>query len=224
MSETPLLEMNFSEKIREIDDHLHNLEEADGETNETSGRKMLIASKAATIIMLYGFVEAVASSAFTLLQKDIESKGLKYTQLAPKVQDAWLINEFAYVKTEQVGHEFYLGKTRSILAAVSSSPVKFGGVGLLGSANVDGDKIRKCCERYGVHFDTRDMRDEMEVLAEIRESRNSLAHGDVSFYEYGRGITVDDLVKKRDKVFAILEFLVETMVDYINNEKHTKIC
>lgn len=39
MSEMPLLESMFSEKIREIDDHLRNLEEADREADETSGRK-----------------------------------------------------------------------------------------------------------------------------------------------------------------------------------------
>lgn len=223
MSEMPLLESMFSEKIREIDDRLRNLEEADREADETSGRKMLIASKAATVIMLYGFVEEVASETFALLQRDIESRKLRYAQLAPKVQEAWLSHEFSYVATEEVGHSFYLRKARNILTAATSSPITFGGRGLLGSANVDGDKINKCCARYGVCFDTRDMRDEMAALTEIRESRNSLAHGDVSFYEYGRGVTVDDLRKKRDKVFAILEYLVAAMKDYINNDKHTRV-
>ena len=209
------------EKEKETKAHLQNLEVADRNLRSVSSRSILIVSKAATIIMLYGCVEAVVSEAFSFLGKDIESRKLKYPQLSDKIQEEWVKSTLSYTTAHEMSHALYLRRAREI-AKASVSAVSFNGRALMSSGNIDGEVLKRHCERYGIHFDIRGLEGEMSTLNEIREVRNNLAHGDISFYEYGRNITLNDLKEKQKQVFTVLTHFSCSFIKYIQEERHVK--
>lgn len=209
------------EKEKEINVHLRNLEIADRCLKSVSSRSMLIVSKAATIIMLYGCIESIASEAFSLLGKDIESRKLSYLQLSDKIQEEWIKSTLSSIAVHEMSHALYLKKTREIVRAAVSA-VSLDEKSLLSSGNIDGEVLKKHCERCGIFFDVRGLENEMATLREIKEARNSLAHGNISFYEYGRNVTLDDLREKQRRVFAILVHFSCSFAKYIQEERHVK--
>lgn len=215
-----MLAESYNKKKKELEDHFASLKASDAALKSVSSRNLLIISKAATIIMLYGCVEALIVEAFSALRSDIEKRRLTYTQLSNKVREAWIISEFSYVATKDVAHEYYIKKTRNLINSATSH-ITFNG-NFVSSGNINGAKLRKYCEQYGIHFDTRNITNELGVLDDLVNSRNDLAHGDVSFYECGRQITINDLVYKKNCVIKVLEQFVDSFTNYISKDKHVR--
>ena len=218
---SPMIDSVLHEKEEEINAHLRNLEVADRCLKSVSSRSMLIVSKAATIIMLYGCIESVASEAFSFLGKDIMSRKLSYLQLSDKIKEEWIKSTLSNITVHEMSHALYLKKTREMVKS-AVSVVSFNENSLMTSGNVDGEVLKKHCERYGIVFDVRGLESEMAALREIREARNSLAHGNTSFYEYGRNVTLDDLKEKQRRVFTMLARFSRSFTEYIKKEGHVK--
>jgi hypothetical protein len=54
----------------------------------------------------------------------------------------------------------------------------------------------------------------------IVNKRNDLAHGNKSFAEIGKDITVEELLKIKDEVIAYLEQILNNINDYITTQNY----
>ena len=63
---------------------------------------------------------------------------------------------------------------------------------------MDAQKIRDICNNHGIiiHLDPQCRGG--EILKEVKEERNNLAHGTISFVECGRNYSIDDLKKNKE--------------------------
>ena len=50
-----------------------------------------------------------------------------------------------------------------------------------------------------------------------------MAHGDQSFEEYGRNLTIQDIVDMKDKVFSFLDRLIEKVEIYLTKQLYKKL-
>ncbi len=93
-----------------------------------------------------------------------------------------------------------------------------------GGGNWDEDEIRSIARRMG--FDLRvtqdvysgikrKIRDDKGSLALVKDLRNRLAHGSLSFAECGDGVTVVDLRDLKDRTAAYLREVVSAFAGYI---------
>lgn len=59
-------------------------------------------------------------------------------------------------------------------------------------------------------------------LDKVRKKRNSLAHGDESFSNCARDLTVSDLENIKDTIFRFLFGIIEGMENYYNKKQYLK--
>jgi len=58
-------------------------------------------------------------------------------------------------------------------------------------------------------------------LVEIKIKRNRLAHGEQTFYDVGRNISVEQLFIFKDKTFTYLSDVIEKIETFIRDKKYT---
>lgn len=86
------------------------------------------------------------------------------------------------------------------------------------SGNLDSRKISDVFSKYGLSLNVK-----LSELKTIKDARNSLAHGNYSFEEYGRDLTIQKIKIMIDRVFEYLNSLVD-QVEIFLNEKKYMIC
>ena len=90
------------------------------------------------------------------------------------------------------------------------------------SGNLDAREILSVFKnKYGFEFNKNELKE--SVLKRIREGRNDLAHGSLSFEEYGRNLTIQDIEAMKDKVFSFLDRLIEKVEIYLTKQLYKKL-
>lgn len=82
------------------------------------------------------------------------------------------------------------------------------------SGNLDDDKIREICKEHKICFN----KVNVAYLKEIKDKRNSLAHGIDSFTDCARELTVQDLEIIKDNVLEFIESILNDMKRYHDNK------
>ena len=73
---------------------------------------------------------------------------------------------------------------------------------------------------HGIQIKTNSQNYRPDILGNIKESRNNLAHGSVSFVEAVRDNSIIDIETNVRFITAFLEELINTIVEFIENEKY----
>ena len=61
------------------------------------------------------------------------------------------------------------------------------------------------------------------ILTDVKNERNNLAHGTVSFVECGRNYSIDDLIRIKDETELFLENILLGMKNYYDNHLYLNI-
>ena len=87
------------------------------------------------------------------------------------------------------------------------------------NGNLNAKRIKEICDRHRIRYKVVD--DEMR-LERVRKKRNALAHGDESFSDCARDITIVDLEALKDTVFNFLTGITKGMEKYYNEKQYLK--
>ena len=85
------------------------------------------------------------------------------------------------------------------------------------SGNLDTREILNVLRRYGINFEQR-----CSELKTIKDYRNKLAHGEESFEEVGRTLSVQQLQEMENRTFEYLEKMINEITKYLDEEKFKK--
>ena len=98
----------------------------------------------------------------------------------------------------------------SDIVTVSFNPEK------ISDGNIDARKIREIAKKY-CFSETTDYKKckNGEKLLEIKNKRNNLSHGIISFSECGRDITISDLTVAFNETTAYLDTILKNIGDYL---------
>lgn len=83
------------------------------------------------------------------------------------------------------------------------------------SGNLDSREIKTVLKRYGIVYDER-----CSELKTIKDDRNKLAHGEDSFEEIGRNLSIPQLEEMANRTFEYLEKMVKEIECYLDEEKY----
>lgn len=187
----------YFSQMRKIDEGVTGIERLESQ-------KLLKILKSNYLMMLYNLEEACITSAFDELYEAINSDSIPYTDCIEKIKNKWLLEMGGrYVdksKTKIVGSLEKLIKT--ILEAeplqLNINPVGVGG-------NIDAKKIQTMCNDHGIYFRTKALK---ESLLFIKEKRQILAHGQESFSDCARDVTLNDLEMYSSNIIEYVEAVV----------------
>ena len=182
-------------------------------------------AKSTFILMLYNCIESTAVNCLNTILRGIEDDGCKYADLVDKLQLASLAaydynvrecdskdkrNELLKQQNDfQIGLTVCHLKIKSLMG--SSSQGNFSG-------SLDAREIKKLFGRLGIDLSTLSC-DEMKL---VKDCRNKLAHGEVSFEDYGRTLTIQYLRVCKNNTLLFLEGLINRVDDYLLNKRYRR--
>ncbi|NLQ24515.1 hypothetical protein HGO26_16720 [Shewanella sp. S-1] len=176
--------------------------------------------KANLFLLLYNLIESSFKSALVKLIQDINGSNSKYGMLIPEIRKIWFQDKtkFFSEKTPRISGktvnklEYYFPIVDDIFEFVLSIPEK-----PEISGNLDGQSIRKLLEKYGIlSEEIKSLKS--EKLVKVKSNRNDLAHGDISFSNCGRDLSVPELKEIKDQVINYMRVILNEFNRKIENK------
>jgi hypothetical protein len=214
---------DFDERARDVSDYLCFLRDLEQEKILLSQDGVISkidteldkSLKATGFLLLYNLVESTMRNAIQSIFDEIGNKGVSFDQLRIEIKKIILQNVKKNV--QECGVNDVVGKIENIFNDI----IQLGfNQDELFSGNVDAKEIRRIAKQYGFSATTDiDTRDGFDLLS-IKEHRNDLAHGVMSFKEVGKNTSAENLVQISARVIKYLRQILENIDDYLVNQEY----
>ena len=167
-------------------------------TEQEDNNKFLCIMKSNFLLMLYNLVESCIKTGFEEIYGILESEHITWIQANNALRKIYI----------------WLGNTVQPDTSILLKKEMFG---KMAGGTLDARNIRDLLEKHDINFKETHNGDKSLILR-VKSERNSLAHGDKSFYEATRDLPLDNLVEIKDEVFTFIEDVINAMEDYCNNK------
>jgi hypothetical protein len=208
--------INFIKKMEDDSFSILN-NEAENIVDTTALRTSI---KSGIIIMLYNLVESTMTMSLSKIHEALKAREVRFEELNRNLKKMIIVyysyifekkrdihNSFDHVM-ELIGHlrgELLLNTTYKDLSEYYP----------LYSGNLDGKEIKNVLSKYGIEINTR-----ISELQTIKNLRNALAHGEQSFEEVGRGLTLQQLTVCFQRSADYLNEIINEIITYIQEESY----
>ena len=171
--------------------------------------------KAGTFLVIYNVVEAGVRAAFDDLYAGMVASGAKYADVIDELRNEWLGQSFRELTPESANKQTYMEKTQELLRLVSSSAVlELSARRMTISGNLDAELIRQLCRKHNVRLQVHRRALGGVELKTVKDQRNALAHGHITFAECGREFTVADLERISNQTAMFIRGFVGSIKRY----------
>lgn len=172
------------------------------------------------LLMLYNLVEATVTTGMLEIYEKLKNEACTYSDLINELQNIWRDYKVKEVYSSSSELKAYTNKVESIVKnIIEDTPLIFNRGMLNINGNLNAKRIKNICDKHCIRYRVID--DEMK-LEKVRKKRNSLAHGDESFSNCARDLTVSDLENIKDTIFGFLSGIIEGMEKYYNEKQYLK--
>lgn len=180
----------------------------------------LIILKANSFVVLYNLVEASIKNFVISIYDEVSMQKLNYNDICNELKKMWIdvyYNDLSHTTTNYSQHK---EKAKNMIEfIISESKVEFGGEVKL-SGNADLKQIKEIFNKHGMMITPEITQKVGKGLLEVKNKRNHIAHGNVSFIEGGRDSTIDDLNQYKDEIIKFLRALNLEVSEYLDNQKY----
>ncbi len=210
----------FNKRKCEVEEYLEILKSFEDGSSDVQSENFFRILKANAIVMLYNLVESTLSNALSEVFDSIKSEKVTYQKVSALIRDVWLDSKYHQTFTENAHFHSYRNKAKEIVDDILKKRViQLSRQSLGVSGNVDDELIRKVCKKLGVTLKIPEKLKGGSYLPKIKEKRNELAHGTLSFVECGRDYSYEDLQELLVNTAAYLEVVVNCFDSYISEGK-----
>lgn len=205
--------------------------------------------KASAMLALYNIVESTISNLLNYIHNTLCSKQLSFDDLNNDIQNLYITYHYKYKqkKGDDI-HQFanLINDTIKLVTGKKIFNLKYKQMSeyySIYSGNLDTRKIRTTLYKYGVHIPylkyskgnvSKSNQEEIQDLGKssdktsivghslltIMNTRNKLAHGELSFEEYGRNLVTEDLKGYYKDTILFLRIVTLKVNYYISKEKY----
>jgi len=218
------IQRNFTKRSNDIHESFHlisfiaNIETHRNQPiiNTDNGTKLYItqdmqcAIKAQFLVVLYNIVESTVCDCLNSFYDSIADDGLTYAELSDEMRTMW---------------KNYLKRTSNPWAQKSDMElmgmaIRFENLAINISGSLDIRKIFEVFSKHGCKLDETNRDKYSNSFLIIKNKRNNLAHGNVSFSECGSNYLVSDLEKFKKDILDGMQEIVIQAKEYISNKKY----
>ena len=217
----------FDERIQEIDLYFEALKELDQGNTEHLGISHYFDSefikilKANTLLMVYNLVESTVMGGILEIYDKLKQEGLTYSGVRKEIKDIWFAYKFRQVYDQQAHYNSYRDKAIEIVNSILTGEIiELDRKATAISGNLDAQQIRNVCHDHGICFTPEAGCRGGVVLETVKDRRNDLAHGTLSFAECGRDYSIEDLVKIKEETVLFLRGLLNGMKQYYDGKQY----
>ncbi|MDE5626340.1 MAG: hypothetical protein K2I58_00100 [Candidatus Amulumruptor sp.] len=168
--------------------------------------------KANGFILMYNLLEATIRNTIRAIGDKISDEGLKYQDFSDNLKRLWINHTFKDSDKQTDKHKFISPILHKI---VNNEFLKFEEESVSISGNIDAKKVREIAKRIGY----KEPKDGADLLV-IKEKRNQLAHGEKTFGEIGRDISVKQLIEMKNAMMSFIEEVLDNVQEYIDNKNY----
>ncbi|HDU8313155.1 TPA: hypothetical protein RGO87_001039 [Proteus mirabilis] len=219
------LRNDFDSKTNEILEYISLIEFIENSGNSISSLKegsvfSLTSSirktlKGTVFILLYNLVESTMREAICYIHEDINNKRIDFSELKKSLQQE-IIKRIKNDNTDinNLLSKINLDINKNISYATFNKKKLFSG-------NIDREEITSKSKVYGFSCSSNyNTTKHGEKLRTVKQHRNDLAHGNVSFSEIGMTQTISDIKNISDEVIAYLDEITNNIQDYVTHQKY----
>lgn len=217
----------FDERVEEINLYFKAMKDLDqGNSNHASDAifyndEFIKILKANTLLMIYNLVESTVLGGILEIYDKLKQEGLTYLSVRKEIKDIWFSYKFKQVYDPQAHYNSYKGKAFEIVNSILVGDViELDRKATAISGNLDAQLIRNVCNEHGIVFKTDAKSKGGIVLETVKDRRNDLAHGTLSFAECGRDYSIEELGKIKDQTVLFLKGLLSGMKKYYDEKQY----
>lgn len=207
----------FKDRVQEINIYINFIEKL--EEND----KISNILKANCLLMIYNLVESTFTNGIEKIYSVLKYEKCTYQNICEKLQTIWFEYKFKNAFDPNSHFNTYKGKALEILTSILNQDIillnkKATNI----NGNLDGDEIRKVCNSHGITLKILKSAQGGRFLSDVKEKRNSLAHGSISFSECGRDYTLNDLKGIKIQIVIFLISFIKSLETYLNKKEYLK--
>lgn len=213
----------FEERKAEIEFYfsvIKQLDTGNSGINTSNNTRFYKIMKSNFLLMLYNLVEACIVNGIMEIYESVKDEGCTYDQVINELQSIWIRYKIKQVYGTETNISTYEKQVKGIIKMIADNTVLIipkGAVKI--SGNLDAKKIKEICDMHKIRYHLQLKGEKLEL---VKRERNNLAHGDVSFSDCARDLTIGDLTQiKRETIIFISDILAGMKKYY--DEKQYKI-
>lgn len=214
----------FDDRKREIEFYysiLLDIENNTGRIQTLDNPRFFRILKSNFLLMLYNFVEACIVSGMMEIYDSLNQSQSGYDELIEEIQSIWSNLRIDNVYKSSGGKAAYERAVKDIISSViNDTPISLNREALGISGNLDARKIKKLCDKHRIRYTASD---NDGCLKKVKEKRQNLAHGDESFGDCARDLTLSQLEHLKDEVIRFIGAILNGMKTYYDNKMYLKI-
>ena len=179
-------------------------------------------SKASVYLLIYNLVESSIRSSFGELYSTLKAQGCTINDVSNEVRSLWLSAQYRKLTKGAVSaNVFESAAAKMVLLALDKELLDLDSTKMSVSGNLDARKIRELCSSHGVSDKTSRWALGGRELKFVKDQRNALAHGDYSFSECGRDVTVEDLLRISKQTEVYIRSIIKNVAKYIDKKSYS---
>lgn len=229
------VEREFINRKSEIEEYytlLENIIEKEAKLSFPDERKEIIqvdlraTLKAGAILLLYNLVESTISNSVKEIHRAFSDENIKYIELSDKIQEKILKHYYSILKKQEgITEANRITELRKMVSIFNMDSVvklyhedfvKYN-TGSEFSGNLDAKTIRNVINSYGLEINM-----ESNALRVIKDKRNKLSHGELSFRETCNNDTMPYMNVLKNNTFLFLEEVLSSIKTFINDKKYLR--
>jgi len=215
------IRMDMRTRIKESTEIIDFIKAIEVYDNLDAPRPNNMVLKSSIIVMLYNVVESTITRVLAKIHEVIISEDIKYYDLSKNIRNLMLLY---YHKNREKNPDIHnslevIHGTIDFINGISGFNLNYNEMAKfysLYSGNLDAKQVRKVFNKYEITIPENIGGN----LKDIKNGRNTLAHGEKSFEEYGRDIVVARLEMYIQNVTIFLNSVVDFTEIFLNEKKY----
>lgn len=224
---------DFEQRAKDIRSYLRMLERMEGPGSvlrrTSGGRKHSVAveenwrviGKATAYLLLYNLVESAVRSGLEQLYVAVKSDQCTCQTLSESIRWVWIDQRHRAVRHENASPVNYRQAACGLVEdIVQERIVQLSAEELPGAGSLDAARIRDVCKRHDLELKVHRNAKGGAGLLTVKSQRNALAHGDKSFAECGRDVTLQDLQQTAKETELYVRGFLRSVEKYIAKKRY----
>lgn len=220
----------FKERKEEIDCYYKFLRKITSQTyslkNTRSNKDSCLDSriqkilKANSFLLLYNLIESTVKNSVQFICQEIVKENVQYSDVVEGIQKQWVRvhtrQHLQSPKDEKLrdGVKFIIDKTlKDFIQFEGNYRIKY-------KDNVDTDVMYMIARDFGFKLDFAKSLKGGYRIGEIKDKRNFLAHGNITFSDCGQNLSMEDLTAYKNDTYRVLSKFLSVVKTYLEKKKY----
>ena len=175
-------------------------------------QEMQCALKAQFLIVLYNIVESTVCDCLNSFYDSIADDGLTFSDLSDEMKAMWRNN------LKRTDNPDFQKSDAELMSMI----IHFNNLAINISGSLDIRKIYDVFSKHGCKLNEANREKYSNSFLVVKNKRNNLAHGNISFSECGSNYLVSDLKKIKEDILNGMQEVVTQAKEYVSKERYKR--